>query len=613
MKIFHVFFLFIAIQPLAAQTYSSEQIDVILLIQNEHNEPLTKQEVIVQNEEQIFRAFTKSTGRVVFRLQRGDTYTVSFLDFENFTSVHIPEKGKSFLTKKITFPTADQSILKDGVLDTVFQNYTLRQQPTQTETVFNLMLKDRDRKAIANETVWMVQPEIKKAYQAKTNKKGMATFLLPAGYTYNLDFINDKGYKSIKVPQKGFLRQKKGVIYVSSKLNIQEVERNDTIFQEVPLSQKATRQRVLISVTITDLDDQPLADEKVFMRTSKEVYTATTDKNGKTALILPKGETYTIKLEYSNDLEDIELEKGNYLRNDKISYQYIGSAVIKARELEQARRAKRRDSLMQIQAFRDSLNQKRSKWSGFIDKINNDFNKDSLLMAIYNRVKEDSIGLAEDPEYFERIGDEVNAALQRNKDKWKNKIIVTDLTCSMYPYMDQVLVWHALEMNEVNLANEYIFFNDGDGKPVPEKIMGQTGGFYYIQSKLLDELTWTMLETMQTGCSIDGPENDLEALLEAVKYQDQLEEIILIADNSSPVRDIELLTQLNVPVRIILAGVWYDVNEDYLDIAYHTKGSIHTLEQDLNQLYQLKDGESIKIGENTYRIYQGKFVKMARL
>jgi hypothetical protein len=475
------------------------------------------------------------------------------------------------------------------------------------------MLKNRDRKAVAHETVWMVQTEIKKAYQAKTNKKGMATFLLPAGYTYNLDFINDKNYKSIKVPKKGFLRQKKGVIYVPSQLDIQEFERNDTIFQDVPLTQKATRQRVLMSVTIKDLDDQPLPNEKVFMRTSKKVYTATTDKNGKTALILPKGETYTIKLEYSNDLEDIELEKGNYLRNDKISYQYIGSAVIKARELERARRAKRRDSLMQIQAFRDSLNQKRSKWSGFTDKINNNYDKDSLLTAIYNRVKEDSIGLAADPQYFEKIGDEVNAALQRNKDKWKNKIIVTDLTCSMYPYMDQVLVWHALEMNQANTTNEYLFFNDGDGKSMSEKITGQTGGFHYTQSKQLDALTWTMLETMQTGCSIDGPENDLEALLEAVKYQDQLEEIILIADNSSPVRDIELLTQLNVPIRIILAGVWYDVNEHYLDIAYQTKGSIHTLEQDLDQLYQLNDGEFIKIGEDNYRVYQGKFVKMGRL
>ena len=139
------------------------------------------------------------------------------------------------------------------------------------------------------------------------------------------------------------------------------------------------------------------------MRTSKKVYTAVTDRNGKTTLILPKGETYTIKLEYSNDLEDIELEKGNYLRNDNISYQYIGSAIIKARALERARRAKRRDSLMQIQAFRDSLNQKRSKWSGFIDKINDNYHKDSLLSAIYNRVKEDSIGLAEDPLYLPLI------------------------------------------------------------------------------------------------------------------------------------------------------------------------------------------------------------------
>ena len=62
MKIFHLLLFAIAFQMLSAQTFSSEQISVIFSIQNDLNEPLAKQEVIVQNAAETLRAFTKSSG-----------------------------------------------------------------------------------------------------------------------------------------------------------------------------------------------------------------------------------------------------------------------------------------------------------------------------------------------------------------------------------------------------------------------------------------------------------------------------------------------------------------------------------------------------------------------
>lgn len=53
---------------------------------------------------------------------------------------------------------------------------------------------------------------------------------------------------------------------------------------------------------------------------------------------------------------------------------------------------------------------------------------------------------------------------------------------------------------------------------------------------------------------LKAAENDLEALLEAKKYMDDNWELILIADNYSPVRDIELLEKLDIPVHVILCG-----------------------------------------------------------
>ena len=126
----------------------------------------------------------------------------------------------------------------------------------------------------------------------------------------------------------------------------------------------------------------------------------------------------------------------------------------------------------------------------------------------------------------------------------------------------------------------------------------------------MDRLLETMYKAMTGGSGADSPENDLEALLEGVRLMGEIDELILIADNYSDVRDIELLNRLHAPVRIVLAGADYGVNEDYLEIAYSTGGSIHTLEEDIYELSHLADGEVVRIGAYRYRVNRGKFVQL---
>ncbi|MCB0583076.1 MAG: hypothetical protein KDD10_27610, partial [Phaeodactylibacter sp.] len=121
----------------------------------------------------------------------------------------------------------------------------------------------------------------------------------------------------------------------------------------------------------------------------------------------------------------------------------------------------------------------------------------------------------------------------------------------------------------------------------------------------------TMNRAMSAGSGGVTPENDLEALLEGVRLMGEIDELVLIADNYSDVRDIELLTQLHAPVRIVLAGVDHGINEDYLTIAYATGGSIHTLEEDVETLSHLADGEVVKIGDYRYRVNRGQFIQLS--
>jgi hypothetical protein len=200
---------------------------------------------------------------------------------------------------------------------------------------------------------------------------------------------------------------------------------------------------------------------------------------------------------------------------------------------------------------------------------------------------------------------------------------VTDVTESMNPYLEEVLIWHALNLRQGNGAAKYVFFNDGDNKTAAAKVIGQTGGLYDCQgnNEDLSEVLRTMQLAIQSGLGGgEPPENDLEAVLDGQGKKAAAEEVILIADSYSRVRDMALLSQIKVPVRIILCGAdeknaYYqsmtaDINEQYLTIAHRTGGSLHTLKSDIWNLSEKKEGEEVQIGQSKYVLKNRQFIKL---
>jgi hypothetical protein len=206
-----------------------------------------------------------------------------------------------------------------------------------------------------------------------------------------------------------------------------------------------------------------------------------------------------------------------------------------------------------------------------------------------------------------KFQDEVFLKVLKRNVKWKNKLIVCDITGSMYPYIGQVLLWYKL-----NYAGEkttqLCFFNDGDAKSDNEKIIGETGGIYYCDKCKEDSLEDVMVKAMAGGCGGDAPENDLEALIKASNKMTGFKELILVGDNNCDVKDISLLKNLNIPVRVIVCGSQDRIGSDYLEIAYKTKGSLHTIEQDIEDIASLKEGSAINIGGRKYKLHKGKFI-----
>ena len=87
--------------------------------------------------------------------------------------------------------------------------------------------------------------------------------------------------------------------------------------------------------------------------------------------------------------------------------------------------------------------------------------------------------------------------------------------------------------------------------------------------------------------------------------------IVLIADNNAPPRDMALLSKIKKPVHVILCGTEVgDIELAYLQIARKTGGSLHTMEESLNELAKLKEGQTVKFGDKSYRIIQGNVVEI---
>jgi len=205
----------------------------------------------------------------------------------------------------------------------------------------------------------------------------------------------------------------------------------------------------------------------------------------------------------------------------------------------------------------------------------------------------------------------VSAVLNRNKD-WDKMLINCDLTGSMSPYSAQLFVWHRLNIDK-NKIQHFVFFNDGDMTPDNKKKAGNTGGIYHSKTDDFDDLKEVAYKCMSNGGGGDAPENDIEAMLKGFKKFKNCGDVILIADNWANMRDYEFIDKIDKPVRIILCGTQFGINKQYLDLARATKGSVHTIEKDISNLMDLREGEKITISGHTFTIENGKFIEVKKI
>lgn len=194
---------------------------------------------------------------------------------------------------------------------------------------------------------------------------------------------------------------------------------------------------------------------------------------------------------------------------------------------------------------------------------------------------------------------------QRNK--FKEAALVADFTGSMSPYVGQIFSWYEMTF-ETGKFKAFCFFNDGDKTPDMAKVKGSTGGIYFSKNTEKKYVYECAQKCIDSGYGGDAQENDVEAILATIEKHTDIKEVVLLADNLAPLRDLSLADKIKIPVRVVLCGANYGiVNPQFLELAYITKGSVHTMEEDITNLSKLTSGSKITIGTSKFTFNNGRF------
>ena len=282
-----------------------------------------------------------------------------------------------------------------------------------------------------------------------------------------------------------------------------------------------------------------------------------------------------LSLHRAKAVKKILVDKYNIDDKRLIAQGYGESKLVSLTNMDADRRVEGKVITIEPDKTDTTINEDISKLKKYLSKDGDSWKKDTIVMT----------------------------TLGRNR-QWKNMLIITDWSEKNYRYGAQAMLWHKENIKKSGLKY-FCLFNDGECKPKivngfssfmnlkfrkvdANKPMGRADGIYFQKaSTSIDSLLdlFRYVDT-QNECNKDVPENDLEATAKAMRNYQNYTDVVLVADNNAGVRDFSLLKNLKRPVHVIVfgnkVGNKYYINEQLLDIAHTTKGSLHIADKDID-------------------------------
>ena len=496
--------------------------------------------------------------------------------------------------------------------DTIIQNFHKSDQvkATKKEGLIRLRLTDFRKNKLGQRPIW-VHNKKGQYWHGTTDENGELFLLLPNNSHYLVNVDQEVDYRKFSIPRESKYFKTVKVVLMTTRIS--EVEKNDTIYQDIAAGIMPSMSRALVNIKIMDLNGNPLANEVLCYdaQKSKKVYYTSTDARGQSSLMLPKGDTYCIHSYTFRDITCKKYEDNNSSRTSRFELKTISTFEFQKRERERKMLLARRDSLRHLQRLQDSIMLTRNEYQNFY--LQHRYQKrdyQAIEASIKTLASKDQQAVSLNKNHYAEVGEEIKSMFQRNKNQWKRKRVIANIDCSMYQYIDELMVWNFTDQEEQQ-NNTYWLFNGFNYKDA-ETDGHSRRGIFHVPENNVQGFFNTIDKIVNFSCRGSRLENVVEALILGAEGKTTEEDLLFIADNYSDVSDLGKLNQLTVPVHILLTDSKYGVNENYLEIAYHTGGSIHTQHEDISsqQLKDLTDGDRLLIGEFMYTFFKGKFLKV---
>lgn len=522
-------------------------------------------ELTIRSENFSTTIYTNENGVGEALIPQGSTYSIDFPNAKEYSTITIPN---------LPFYAVDKLIQYEGD----------GKHPSNDSALLNITYLNFENQPNIGELLIATSKTTGESFQAVSNSNGLAQIKVPICGNYALSTKWFKSFASADVPCE---KRKHAMNLTYRNIDSKQYEAQRKQLENLAKArEKAWEDRK--------------KEEDSFYELMKQAWLEEEENRVFDSLAL---------VEEQNRLDSIS-------RADSL---YLAELYEEAKRIEKEK--KRNDSLGEIakkqkaDSLAKAINEAKVRREAEEERLTKE--SEARKKAIAEKEEEKKLAYADkkalfDAEYATKRdywAESSDAFTVLKRKKWTNVCLVIDVTGSMNPYASSLKDWLVLRYAK-HRTPQVVLYNDGDETPNANKVIGKTGGLYRCDSCRIGALAATF-DVAKEYSGGDIPENDLEALLYAQYIADSATQIVLVADNNSSMRDFELLAKLNRPVRVILCGVEHDlINEEYLNLASYTKGSVHTIKNDYENLFDYKDGQELHIGTRVYRVVGKQFVRI---
>lgn len=264
--------------------------------------------------QKIFKT-TNASGQVKIILKGGREWLISIKNIREEWSVKMPNQGDGINTRTITYnyerwkrenrPPVDRSKLN---ITTVSQKITSKDQPTETDGIFELKLKRKSGKPLTNYKIGLTCYNLKKTYETTTDKTGTAKFKVPLSNEYQIDIDGVEEFQFYKMGDRPAYYT---MAFKYEPSNVKEIFTGDTITQQLDGQSSPTSNRAFFKIKVEQHGIGFAKDEPVYLKMlkSNKVYKAKTNQDGEADFLLPVHRKYLIDFNYEKDVDVIDLSK----------------------------------------------------------------------------------------------------------------------------------------------------------------------------------------------------------------------------------------------------------------------------------------------------------------